>query len=628
MAHVSRTRFRIPRLVVLGALLLAAAVASAKTPVKTLDDLPRHTYKVEGTVSGMLADAAAFDAFCAGVRADIESDLATYEIGDKAAVQRMLGTLLSLDLVQGRDTDVPARVQEVRALEDKEATRLTTGLVALAWVAARGAAGTDPSTPGFKAAFRAALDRELAGLPVDLVRDNIQAQKGRMEIMSPALLTGMVQSQLDPVVAGAGEVSSDLAGQIVGLGSAMRTVLPLREELVAAYAAFLAAGQEDKPDIWAARDVSLEGRADLKPVTIAIWDSGVDTDVFAGRLFTNPAEKPNGSDDDGNGFVDDIHGIAWDYDGRAVPELLHPLGDQAGRLEAAMKSMKAFTDLTSGVDSPEASALRRQMGGMAPAEVGPFMESLGFAGLHAHGTHVAGIALAGNPAAQALVARISFDYHTIPKALTRETAQAHAESYGRTVDYFRTHGVRAANMSWGWSLKEIESALEANNLGGTATERGKLAAELLGVLRDAMQKAMASAPDILFVAAAGNDDNDVEFDQSIPGSLDLPNLMMVGAVDQAGRRTSFTASGRRVRVFANGFEVESDVPGGQRMKMSGTSMAAPNALNLVAKLLAVRPELTPAQVVSLIERGADTVDGQEALKLMNPKRTLEILAGE
>ena len=632
MARFPRIRSLLLGVAAIGALLLAAVASSAmtlaKTPVKTLDDLPRHTYKVAGPVSAMLADAAAFDAFCAAVRADVESDLATYDIGDKAAVQRLLNTLLSLDLVQGRDADVRARVEAVRALEDKEATRLTTGLVALALVSARGAAGSDVNSPAFKAAFRAALDKELAPLPADLVRDNIQAQKGRMEIMSPALLTGMVQSQLDPIVAAAGEVSSDLAGQVIGLGSAMRTVLPLRDELVAAYTAYLAAGKEDKPDIWAARDVSLDGRAGLKPVTLAIWDSGVDTAVFAGRLFTNPAEKPNGRDDDGNGFVDDIHGIAWDYDGRAVPELLHPLGDQAGRLDTAMKSMKAFTDLTSGVDSPEASALRGQMSGMAPAEVGPFMESLGFAGLHAHGTHVAGIALAGNPAAKALVARISFDYHTITKPLTRETAQAHAESYGRTVDYFKAHGVRAANMSWGWSLKEIESALEANNVGGTAAERGKLAAELLGVLRDAMQKAMASAPDILFVAAAGNDDNDVEFDQSIPGSLDLPNLMMVGAVDQAGRRTSFTASGRRVRVFANGFEVESDVPGGQKMKMSGTSMASPNALNLVGKLLAVRPELTPAQVVSLIERGADTVDGQEGLKLLNPKRTLELLGRE
>ncbi|MBK7189196.1 MAG: S8 family serine peptidase [bacterium] len=616
------------RLVVGGALLLAAAVSSAKTPVQTLDDMPRHTYRVAGSVSAMLADPAAFGAFCASVRTDIESDLATYEIGDKAARQRLLNTLLSLDLQQGRDADVAARVEAVRALEDKEATRLTTGLVALAWIDARRAAGNDASTPAFKAAFRAALDRELAALPADLVRDNIQSQKGRMEIMSPTVIAGMVQSQLDPIVAAAGEVSSDLAGQIVGLGVAMTTVLPLREELVAAYAGFLDAGKEEKKDIWAARDVSLEGHTDLKPVTVAIWDSGVDVDAFPNGLFTNAAEKPDGKDDDGNGFIDDIHGIAWDYDGKAVPELLHPLGDQTGRLEAAMQSMKGFTDLGAGVDSPEASALRKHMSGMGSADVGPFMESLGFAGLHAHGTHVTGIALAGNPAARALVARISFDYHTIPKPLTAQTAQAHAESYSRTVDYFRAHGVRAVNMSWGWSLKEIESSLEANNVGGTAAERGRLAAEMLGTLRNGMEKAMKSAPDILFVAAAGNDDNDVEFDQSMPGSLDLPNLMMVGAVDQAGRRTGFTSSGRRVRVYANGFEVDSNVPGGGRMKMSGTSMASPNALNLAAKLFAVKPALTPQQVVSLIERGADTVDGQEGLKLINPRRSLELLAAE
>ena len=104
--------------------------------------------------------------------------------------------------------------------------------------------------------------------------------------------------------------------------------------------------------------------------------------------------------------------------------------------------------------------------------------------------------------------------------------------------------------------------------------------------------------------------------------------MMVGAVDQAGRRTGFTSSGRRVRVYANGFEVDSNVPGGGRMKMSGTSMASPNALNLAAKLFAVKPALTPQQVVSLIERGADTVDGQEGLKLINPRRSLELLAAE
>jgi len=65
------------------ALAALVAAAAAKTPVRTLDDLPRHAYKVEGAVSAMLGDDAAFAAFCARVRADVEADLANYDIGDK-----------------------------------------------------------------------------------------------------------------------------------------------------------------------------------------------------------------------------------------------------------------------------------------------------------------------------------------------------------------------------------------------------------------------------------------------------------------------------------------------------------------------------------------------------------------
>lgn len=49
-------------------------------------------------------------------------------------------------------------------------------------------------------------------------------------------------------------------------------------------------------------------------VTIAIIDTGVDLDHedLSGRLWANPGEIPgNGIDDDGNGFIDDVHG--WDF---------------------------------------------------------------------------------------------------------------------------------------------------------------------------------------------------------------------------------------------------------------------------------------------------------------------------
>jgi subtilisin family serine protease len=80
-------------------------------------------------------------------------------------------------------------------------------------------------------------------------------------------------------------------------------------------------------------------------------------------------------------------------------------------------------------------------------------------------------------------------------------------------------------------------------------------------------------------------------------------------------------------VYSNGFEVESYVPGGERLKFSGTSMSAPNLTNLAAKLWAVHPGLTVAQVRQLIVDGADARQaGERTLRLMNPRRTFELAA--
>jgi subtilisin family serine protease len=136
---------------------------------------------------------------------------------------------------------------------------------------------------------------------------------------------------------------------------------------------------------------------------------------------------------------------------------------------------------------------------------------------------------------------------------------------------------------------------------------------------------MADAKNILFVTAAGNSDNDVEFDQMIPSSFDLPNLLTVGAVDQAGDPTGFTSQGKNVRLYANGFEVESYVPGGGRMAASGTSMSSPAVVNLAAKVLAVEPLMTPQAVIALIMEGATPREGDEDFLLLNPKNTMNLL---
>ena len=64
-------------------------------------------------------------------------------------------------------------------------------------------------------------------------------------------------------------------------------------------------------------------------------------------------------------------------------------------------------------------------------------------------------------------------------------------------------------------------------------ERAAKTRELFDILKNGLYDALASAPEILFITSAGNEDNDVEFDVVIPSSFNLPNLMVVGALDQA-----------------------------------------------------------------------------------------------
>jgi subtilisin family serine protease len=79
-----------------------------------------------------------------------------------------------------------------------------------------------------------------------------------------------------------------------------------------------------------------------------------------------------------------------------------------------------------------------------------------------------------------------------------------------------------------------------------------------------------------------------------------------------------------VLVDANGYEVESTVPGGAKVRMSGTSMASPNAVNLAAKLIALDPRLTPEQTIHLMIAGSTaSADGRR--HNLDPKRSVELL---
>ena len=605
-----------------------AGTSVDKIKITKLDDLPQHTYPASGKVAELVKSPEGVAVLAEQVRANVEADLAKYEISDATTLKRMYGALLTIDLLEGKDAAALERIELIRELQDKESQKLTTGLISGAMIAARREVGADAEHSVFAEAFGRHLDARVAKLPWDVIEDEIQSSKGRMEIMSENLLDGIIQARMEPAVAKTGELNADQAASVLGMHLTLTKNLPLKDVTIAVYQKLIDAHKTVKPDIWADRALTLKPEDELSPVLMGVWDSGADPAIFKDILWVNPDEKQDGADTDGNGFVDDLYGPAYDYNANRAVGALKPLGDAAERMPRLMDYVKGLMDLQAAVDSPEGLALKKHLSGLNPADFKGFLEDLSLAGGYTHGTHVAGIMVDGNPFARLLVARHSYDHHTVPVVRTFDWGGRDAAKCLDTVEYLKRADVRVVNMSWGESQRDAEASYEANGVGETAEERRELARKVFLLQKQGLYDAIKNAPDILFVCAAGNADNDVEFDEYIASSFELPNLITVGAVDQAGEPTSFTSFGKTVQVYANGFEVESYVPGGQRMKMSGTSMASPNVANLAGKLLAMNPSLTPPEVIELIKAGADKrTAGNQTFLLMNPQRSAELVKG-
>ncbi len=150
-----------------------------------------------------------------------------------------------------------------------------------------------------------------------------------------------------------------------------------------------------------------------KPVPIAIWDGGFDPKVLDGQLWVNAREVFNGKDDDGNGYVDDVHGIAFDPDYKRTTGALRPMPQEdMARMAETLKLTKGALDLQAAVESPEAAAIRQKMSSLKPEQVMPFQLLLGRTGLYLHGTATGYTSAEGNPGARLMHGR--FDYRVQP----------------------------------------------------------------------------------------------------------------------------------------------------------------------------------------------------------------------
>ncbi len=594
------------------------APAAARRPVRSIADLPRFSYPVAGDVGRFLDRPAELAPLVGRLKSDLNATLANYDIQDRAMLGQLHRILRDIAIYENDLPGFERHNRLARSHQDKPALATWLGIPDAARFAAAkaGAPGSRAHTDAFKAALRSQLE----ALDWSVTGKTVTERYRGLAATGLGIQRGAVMDALQPAVAAGGTLDMNGLARLVAAANNVRDLLPLVDAEREVEAAWIAANERPKPDIWQARSVALPETAKLAPVVIGIWDSGTDMTLFGASAWSNARETVNGRDDDANGWVDDVHGVAIDVMGERAIGPLEPIPAEFKAELARLELVnKGFADIQAGSASAEARQVSAIFRTVSAEDAKKLARGRVWYGGYAHGTHVAGIAIDGNPAARVLTARNAFDWRSPPGRPTEATARAFAQRHKDYVDYFKAHGVRVVNMSWTLGLKdEYEDQLLANGVPPEqAVAEGK---RLFAIERQGLYDAIAGAPDILFVAAAGNSNDSAEFSGNAPSSFDLANVLTVAALDGAGEPTNFTTSGKSIDLAASGYQVESVMPGGQRVRWSGTSMASPQVANAAAKLFAVEPKLTVAQVREILISTA--TDGPGGFKQLNTKAAL------
>jgi len=402
------------------------------------------------------------------------------------------------------------------------------------------------------------------------------------------------------------------------------------------------------------------------PVTVAIIDGGVDINhqELKASIWTNPNEiAGNGKDDDGNGYIDDIHG--WNFDGSSkgsfhfdnkelvrllrsalkndpqsakVKDLQHQLDDKRNALEDALKVITIQRNVLTGI--------KRKLGKEYP-DIEEFKSYKYQTGAEAQ---VLVMIVNGLKTDPDFIKEFEDRYHDYNNQLNYsyninyDPRKGNAEYKG---DFYGNGDVNGLDPSHGTHIAGIIAALPnlAKGIKGIATnakimsiiaipEGDALDQDLAKAIRyaadngakiiniseskdtspdrktvdEAVQYAMAKG--VLIVHSAGNKGEELDAESSVfPSRTYLSGRkadawIEVGASgpqDNENLMAWFSNYGQKtVDVFAPGVDIYSTYPQNSYKYESGTSMAAPVVSGLAAFIWSYYPRLNAIQVKEII----------------------------
>jgi hypothetical protein len=589
---------------------------TARPVIRTRADLPQGRFPVPERPTRYVFSPAFINDFLPRLRAEAEQVLAGSEFVEAGLRRQMSGGLAAIALIQNRPADAERLIVAQRAVETQPQ------LKALALLHFDGLAAVRAAPPSERCAAGARRLRErIAGTNPLEARQEVTRRWSTFQLASEAF-NGAGLQDADRESAQHGGVDLLTGLSMASVRALVDLAPPCRQQLSASLRAWLDDPANAEPNIWPDREPAADIFAKSRPVTVAVWDSGLDYTLFAGQLAADPAEPLDGRDNDGNGVVDDVHGPT--FDARIQPSSLpmQPLSAPlAERFSLAGALYEGDRDLELGLDTPMARHFALHARSAPIDEQAIDVRLAGELTFRRHGTFIGSQILEGLPFVRLYNVRmlpggfLPEPIYTSEPEMERWIAQLRP-----TLRRMRAAGVRVVNMSWdqlddgGHSL--IEGGLETD--AARARQRSRA---MYDAAAAAWRQALAETPDILFVIAAGNDGSRNEDIAPVPTSLPFPNIVVVGAVGPGGAPASFTSFGERVRLYASGARARGRAPGGGWAHANGTSMAAPLVVRTAAQMLAINPRLTPTQLIDGMM--ATATSNSQNLRLIHPAAAVD-----